>query len=63
MVIIETLSQLLRRLRNNERGVTTVEYAIMLVLVGIAVATFGLGLSTAVTSVFSRMISHIAIAS
>ncbi len=63
MVIIETLSQLVRRLRNNERGVTTVEYAIMLVLVGIAVATLGLGLSTAVTSVFSRMISHIAIAS
>ncbi len=28
----------------------------MLVLVGISVATFGLGLSGAVTSVFSRMV-------
>ena len=63
MFIIETLSQLVRQLRNSERGVTTVEYAIMLVLVGIAVATLGLSLSTAVTSVFSRMISHLAIAS
>ena len=28
MFIIETLSRLVRQLRNNERGVTTVEYAI-----------------------------------
>ncbi len=63
MSVIETLSQLVKQLGYDERGVTTVEYAIMLVLVGIAVATFGLGLSTAVTSVFSRMISQLAVAS
>ncbi len=56
MLIIETLGRLVRQLRNNERGVTTVEYAIMLVLIAIAVATFGTGLSGAVMSVFSRMV-------
>jgi Flp pilus assembly pilin Flp len=61
--IIETLRQLLMQVRNDERGVTTVEYAIMLVLIAIAVAAFGLGLSGAVTSVFSRMISNLAVAS
>ena len=35
--IIETLSRLVRQLRNNERGGTTVQYAIMLVLIAIAV--------------------------
>ena len=38
MNIIETLPQLLRQLRDYERGVTTVEHAIMLVLIAIAVA-------------------------
>ena len=60
MYMIETLRQLLVQLRNDERGVTTVEYAIMLVLIAIAVAAFGLGLSGSVTSVFSRMISALA---
>ena len=40
----------------DEKGVTTVEYAIMLVLVAIAVATAGTTLATAVTSVFTRMV-------
>ncbi len=57
MHMIEALRQLLRQLRDDEHGVTTVEYAIMLVLIAIAVAAFGLGLSGSVTSVFSRMIS------
>lgn len=48
---------------NDERGVTTVEYAVMLVLIAIAVAAFGLGLSGSVTSVFSRMISSLSQAS
>ena len=60
MYLIETLRQLIVQLRNDERGVTTVEYAIMLVLIAIAVAAFGLGLSGSVTSVFSRMISALA---
>ena len=60
MYLIETLRQLIVQLRNDERGVTTVEYAIMLVLIAIAVAAFGLGLSGSVTSVFSRMISGLA---
>ena len=57
MYMIDALRQLLVQLRNDECGVTTVEYAIMLVLIAIAVAAFGLGLSGSVTSVFSRMIS------
>ncbi len=57
MSTIESLRQLLIQFSKDERGVTTVEYAIMLVLIAIAVAAFGLGLSGSVTSVFSRMIS------
>ncbi len=56
MYMIEALRQLLMQVRDDEKGVTTVEYAIMLVLIAIAVAAFGTGLSGAVTSVFSRMI-------
>ena len=41
----------------DEQGVTTVEYAIMLVLVALAVAAFGAGLSGAVTGVFSSMVT------
>lgn len=63
MFTIEALRHLLMRLRDEEQGVTTVEYAVMLVLIAIAVAAFGLGLSGAVTSVFSRMISALAVAS
>ena len=60
MNIIETLPQPLRQLRDYERGVTTVEYAIMLVLIAIAVAAFGLGLTRSVASVFSRMVGGLA---
>ena len=56
MYMIEALRQLLMQVRDDENGVTTVEYAIMLVLIAIAVAAFGTGLSGAVTSVFSAMI-------
>ena len=63
MFIVETLSRLVRQLRNNKRGVTTVEYAIMLVLIAIAVAGFGSGLSGAVLTVFSQMVVAIASAS
>jgi Flp pilus assembly pilin Flp len=59
---ISYLRLLLNRFSNDEKGVTTVEYAIMLVLVALAVAAFGLGLSGAVTGVFSRMISALNVA-
>lgn len=39
------------------RGVTTVEYAVMLVLVAIAVLAFGKGIANSVTSVFSQLAS------
>ena len=42
--------------RKNERGATTVEYAIMLVLIALAVAALGQGIQESVTRVFSRMI-------
>lgn len=39
----------------DERGVTTVEYAVMLVLVAIAVLAFGAGINTSITGVFSQI--------
>ncbi len=48
---------LLNRCRSPENGVTQVEYAVMMVLIGIAVASFGLGLSGSVTSIFQRTMS------
>lgn len=43
--------------RKNEKGVTTVEYAVMLVLVAIAVIGFGTKLSGAVTGVFQQIVT------
>jgi len=42
-----------------EKGVTTVEYAVMLVLVAIAVLAFGTGIAQSVTGVFSRLASSL----
>lgn len=43
--------------RKKQKGVTTVEYAVMLVLVAIAVLAFGAGIANAVTGVFSTLAS------
>ena len=43
-----------------QKGVTTVEYAVMLVLVAIAVLAFGSGIAGSVTDVFSRLVSSLA---
>ena len=43
--------------QKRERGVTTVEYAVMLVLVAIAVIAFGKGIANSVTDVFSKLAS------
>ncbi len=48
------------RLPFDERGVTTVEYAIMLILVALAVAAFGVGINGAVTAVFDQLINFLA---
>ncbi len=48
------------RRRGPQSGVTTIEYAIMLSMVGISVAAFGLGVGESVTSVFSRMVVALA---
>lgn len=45
--------------RKQEKGVTTVEYAVMLVLVAIAVLGFGAGLSGSVTGVFQQIINKL----
>ena len=50
------MKQLLSILRSDEKGVTTVEYAIMLALVAIAVATATPSISDAVKSVFTAAI-------
>ena len=56
MYMIEALRRLLMQVRDNESGVTAVEYTIMLVLIALAVAAFGTGLAGSVTGVFSRLI-------
>ena len=43
--------------RKPEKGVTTVEYAVMLVLFAIAVLAFGAGFSGAITGVFSQLVT------
>jgi len=45
--------------RHRQKGVTTVEYAVMLVLVAIAVLAFGTGIASSVTGVFSRLASSL----
>ena len=45
--------------RKKEKGVTTVEYAVMLVLVAIAVLAFGKGIANSVTGVFSTLASSL----
>ena len=41
--------------RKDEKGVTTVEYAVMLVLIAIAVMGSNPGIASAVTNVFRNM--------
>jgi len=45
--------------KHRQKGVTTVEYAVMLVLVAIAVLAFGSGIASSVTGVFSRLASSL----
>ena len=53
------LTETTRDNRRNEKGVTTVEYAVMLVLVAIAVLQFGSGIAGSVTAVFSNLVSKL----
>lgn len=43
--------------QKRQKGVTTVEYAVMLVLVAIAVIAFGTGIAGSVTGVFTTIIN------
>jgi Flp pilus assembly pilin Flp len=49
------LKAVVNTIKREEKGVTTVEYAVMLVLVAIAVMVFGKGIANAVTNVFSNL--------
>lgn len=42
-----------------QKGVTTVEYAVMLVLIAIAVLAFGQGIAGSVTKVLSDLVSYL----
>jgi Flp pilus assembly pilin Flp len=54
---MEALQALKRRIaRAGQRGVTTVEYAVMLVLVAVAVLAFGAYLGDSVKDTFSRVV-------
>ena len=52
----------INRLNKNEKGVTTVEYAVMLVLVAIAVAVASPNIRSAVISVFNAVSSALVVA-
>jgi Flp pilus assembly pilin Flp len=53
-MLFEIIRFYLRKSGADEKGVTTVEYAIMLALVAVAVALSTPGISDAVTSVFDE---------
>ena len=57
------LANLMNRKHCAEDGVTEVEYAIMCVLIGIAVAGFGTGLSNSVMGVYNEFIETLRAAS
>ena len=57
---IQAILQNLKAIRGEEKGVTTVEYAVMLVLVALAVAAFGSGINTSVTGVFGQVVTALA---
>jgi Flp pilus assembly pilin Flp len=52
-------TQTLTAKQKQQKGVTTVEYAVMLVLVAIAVLAFGTGIANSVTNVFSQLASSL----
>jgi Flp pilus assembly pilin Flp len=54
------MSKLLHRFLNEESGPTIVEYAVMLVLVAIAVAAASPGFRAAIVAVFSDMVALLA---
>ena len=56
-MLFETVKFYLRKYGADEKGVTTVEYAIMLALVAVAVALATPGISDAVTSVFDEAVT------
>lgn len=53
-MLLEWINRIIQCVQTSEKGVTTVEYAIMLALVAIAVAVATPGISDAVTSVFTE---------
>jgi Flp pilus assembly pilin Flp len=55
----EQLELMWLQLTSDEKGVTTVEYAVMLFLVAIAVLLFGQGIANSVTGVFSQISSNL----
>jgi Flp pilus assembly pilin Flp len=55
----EMMLQVAEIKRKLQKGVTTVEYAVMLVLVAIAVLGFGKGIASSVTNVFSSLSSSL----
>jgi Flp pilus assembly pilin Flp len=59
-MLLESIKYALSWVRSSEKGVTTVEYAIMLALVAIAVAAATPGISSAVVSVFAQAAGEMA---
>lgn len=59
-MIFQSIRSYLVQIGTNEKGVTTVEYAIMLSLIAIAVAVSSPGISDAVTSIFDETATALA---
>jgi Flp pilus assembly pilin Flp len=51
----DSLLEVTNNERNSEKGVTTAEYAVMLVLVAIAVLALGSGIAGSITDVFNNL--------
>jgi Flp pilus assembly pilin Flp len=58
----ETMIEMTKK-QKREKGVTTVEYAVMLVLIALAVLALGTGIGNSVTGVFTRVQSSLTPAS
>ena len=53
------MNNLLKTIRNDEKGVTVVEYAIMLALIAVAVAVAAPNIKDAVLAVFQAAADHL----
>ena len=59
METMKLMLQMIGSKRDQEKGVTTVEYAVMLVMVALAVIALGTGIGNSVTGVFNNIMTKL----